>query len=555
MWRLKAVGAEQVVWRARLVLACLFVIALCLHRAPGKVLSSAVPGLLADPGSFLARALHLWDPHVGFGQVQSQAYGYLLPMGPFYWLMDAVSVPGWITQRLWWSLAGCVALLGIWKLAGLLRYGVAWMRFAVAVGYAAIALLLGAYAWPLALAPWVLVPLVTPRARPGWWRVGWSAIAFALVGGAHPIAAGVTLVPPVIWLLTRRLDRTTLKIAAGWVGCVVAVSIWWVVPLLLVNYYEPGLSPELKRPTAVADGRLVPQSRLVEIRGTADDVPTALTAVGGDWVAVTSSDLVNFSGLPLIQTEAAMSGERQPSVVVFRNGQDGSGSLRSIELPQAASYQLHGTAVPQDGAKTAVGCGNGPAVRVDGVPVETQVEATVQELTQRQSVAFSACEPAVALPAGRHTVDALAGGGFVPTVTTLTKAGFGNVSVTPAQDVDVWRPNAAALTVEVPAAAEQSVLTIAQNYTKGWEAYDGTGHKLTPIRIAGWQQGWILPTGPEQVVTARFMPDRLYRAGLLVGLLGLLTVLGLAVLSSNKTLRRARPTARALRRTVRRTGQ
>jgi arabinofuranan 3-O-arabinosyltransferase len=39
----------------------------------------------------------------------------------------------------------------------------------------------------------------------------------------------------------------------------------------------------------------------------------------------------------------------------------------------------------------------------------------------------------------------------------------------------------------------------------------------------------VLPEGTEQVVTARFMPDRLYRAGLLVGLLALLAVVAMAV--------------------------
>jgi arabinofuranan 3-O-arabinosyltransferase len=95
--------------------------------------------------------------------------------------------------------------------------------------------------------------------------------------------------------------------------------------------------------------------------------------------------------------------------------------------------------------------------------------------------------------------------------------------------VEVWRSNPAELTVEVPAADEQSVLTIAQNYNEGWEAYDGSGRKLTPIRVGGWQQGWVLPEGTEQVVTARFMPDRTYRAGLLVGLLALLGVVAMAV--------------------------
>jgi arabinofuranan 3-O-arabinosyltransferase len=181
-------------------------------------------------------------------------------------------------------------------------------------------------------------------------------------------------------------------------------------------------------------------------------------------------------------------------------------------------------------AQTGAYCGYGPGVRLDGVPAETQVKATVRDLLQRRPVTFTTCgkDSTVVLQAGRHNVDVLAGGGFVPVETTWARAGFGNVSKAPVQPVDVWRSNPAVLTVEVPAAEEQSVLTIAQNYNEGWEAYDATGRKLTPIRVGGWQQGWVIPEGTEQVVTARFMPDREYRAGLLVGLLGLLAVIAMA---------------------------
>ena len=166
-------------------------------------------------------------------------------MGPFHWLLDSLSVPDWITQRLWWSVVLCVAFLGVWKLCNALQYGVPWTRFAVALFYALSPRMLGELSitsievWPIAMAPWVLLPLVTPRARSGWWRVGWSAVAFALVGGVNAVATGATLVLPAIWLITRRLDRSTLKVAVGWLGCVVAVSIWWLVPLMLLGRYSP----------------------------------------------------------------------------------------------------------------------------------------------------------------------------------------------------------------------------------------------------------------------------------------------------------------------------
>jgi arabinofuranan 3-O-arabinosyltransferase len=1245
MRRLKAGSSEQVVWRARLVLGCLVLIALCFHQAPGKIVPDTKLDLTAGPGGFLARSLHLWDPRGAFGQLQNQAYGYLLPMGPFHWLLDALSVPDWVTQRLWWSVVSCVAFLGVWKLCNALDYGVPWTRFAAALLYALSPRMLGELSitsievWPMAMAPWVLLPLVTPRARSGWWRVGWSAVAFALVGGVNAVATGATLVLPALWLITRRLDRSTLKVAVGWLGCVVAVSIWWLVPLMLLGRYSPPfldwiedagvttgmasvfesfrgtsqwlnflsgsdgpswpagwlyvtqpmlilttaviallglvglamgslkhrgflqlslvvglllvtlghagaagspLAPQLqdlldgplaalrnthkfelvvrlpltlaaahalsrltvwatarglhrrvvpvlaaclivsvatpavfgqlprregydaipghwreaatwldsqttsgsvlvvpaasfadftwgstkdepfqallKRPMAVRDavplgsagatrwldeverrlgsgvgdqtlrqalaragvryvvvrndlrhdaqvtptlavheslaesgidrvahfgpttgssieqpgvtldGRtrlpypaveiydvgdtspalLVPRSQLLEVRGAAEDVPTVLTALGGDRSAVTTSDAVGkLTGLPLIQTDglqrrevsvgrpaenyspvltasepgrqgrrtlgydvnpaapgttrtwgggvvdvrasssaadanatlrtgpgngpaAAVDGDpstrwisgtfgrssgewleltfasprtvdglkvqfslaapttepvrtlqvetdagsltsvvsgstepqniptppgktlrlrlsvgitdgknpngvsiaevslpgmlavsrllvpsedRQPSALVFRNQQIGrsaclhvgtrplcrqsvardseepTGIQRSVELPQAATYQLLGTALPKDGAalealltvpgaisatassravtapegrpgaavdrdlgtgwvadptdgrpsltlklpaarkvsglqfltdpyltasppaevavrfdggppvtskvdqegyvrfagrtartielnftstrplvdfdsatgyarnapvgvaevrvlgadglrkaldldaRTGAYCGYGPGVRLDGVPADTQVTATVRDLLQRRPVTFTTCgkDSTVTLQAGRHNLDVLAGGGFVPIETTWARAGFGNVSKTPVQSVDVWWSNPAELTVEVPAAEEQSVLTIAQNYNEGWEAYDGSGRKLTSIRVGGWQQGWVLPEGTEQVVTARFMPDRTYRAGLLVGLLALLSVIAMAV--------------------------
>ena len=120
------------------MLGCLALVALCFQQAPGKIVPDSKLELTAAPGRFLSRALHLWDPHTAFGQVQSDAFGYLLPIGPFHWLLDALSVPDWITQRLWWSLVLCVAFLGIWKLCNVLEYGVPWTRFAVALLYALV---------------------------------------------------------------------------------------------------------------------------------------------------------------------------------------------------------------------------------------------------------------------------------------------------------------------------------------------------------------------------------------------------------------------------------
>ncbi|MEU0093392.1 alpha-(1-_3)-arabinofuranosyltransferase [Kribbella sp. NPDC006257] len=1242
-------SAQLVVWRARLVLGCLVLVALCFHQAPGEIVPDTKLDLTANPGGFLARALHLWDPQGAFGQLQNQAYGYLLPMGPFHWLLDAATVPDWVIQRLWWSLVLCVAFLGVWKLSGALDLGAPWARYAAALLYAMSPRILGELAirsievWPIAMAPWVLLPLVTPRARSGWWRVGWSALAFGLVGGVNAVATGATLVLPAIWLVTRRWDRSTLKVTAGWLVCVVAVAFWWLVPLMLLGRYSPpfldwienaavttktasvfesfrgtsqwlnflktgggpswptgwlfvtqpaliittvaiallglvGLAmsslkhrgflqlslvaglllmtmghdssplssqfqalldgplaaarnthkfelvarlpltlaavhamtriatwsrargihrrtvpalvaclalavaspaifaqlptPEgykaipahwrdaatwldkqqtsgsvlvvpaasfadfawgstedepfqalLKRPMVVRDSlplgsagttrwldeverrlgsgvgdgtirqtlaragvryvlvrndlrydaqvnsliavheslaesglgrvadfgppvgstlerpdltldeksrlpypslevydvgdaapaRLVPQSQLVEVRGASEDVPSVLTELGGDREAVTSTDAKALPGkLPLVQTDgmqrrevdvgrpaqnvspvlaandpgrldrrtlgyvidpnapsttrlsaggvvdirasssaadagatlrtgpgngpfAAVDGDpstrwisgrfgqsggewleldfvtprsvenlklqfslaapttdpvrtlqidtdsgtlttvvgatdkpqnvptpsgptqrlritvgvtdgknpngvaisevslpglaprsrlvvpggldRQPDALVLRNQQLGrsgclhaggrplcsagfaqdseepTGLFRSIELPATTAYQFTGTALPRDGAflerllaapgaisatassravtapegrpsaaidrdlgtgwvaavgeldpsltmklpaarklqglqflndaflaaskpaevsvrfddghevklpvsakgyvdfpdknrlvkslkltftakhdvftvdsatgfahalpvgvseirvlgadnfrkgpnlnaKTGSLCGFGPEIEVNGVRHDTRLTATVRDVLQRREVSFTTCRSDLQLPAGRGTLDVLASKDFVPTEVKLTRTGLDNKAVTPTKQVDIWRPNPAELTLEVPSADEPSVLTVAQNYSDGWEAYDSSGHKLAPIRIGGWQQGWLLPSGPEQVVTARFLPDRTYRAGLLVGLLSLLSVAALAIFSRRRS--------------------
>ncbi|WP_432950053.1 alpha-(1-_3)-arabinofuranosyltransferase [Kribbella sp. CA-253562] len=285
--RLRAGSPEQVVWRARLVLGCLLLIALCFHQAPGKIVPDTKLDLTANPGAFLARALHLWDPQGAFGQLQNQAYGYLLPMGPFHWLLDVVSVPGWAIQRLWWSLVLCTAFVGVWKLAGALGYGAPWARFTVALLYALSPRMLGEVAitsievWPLAMAPWVLLPLVTPRARSGWWRVGWSAVAFGLVGGVNAVATGATLVLPALWLLTRRLDRSTLKLTGAWFGCIVAVSFWWLVPLLLLGKYSPPFLDWIENAATTTNTASIFES----FRGTSQWLNFLATSGGPSWPA------------------------------------------------------------------------------------------------------------------------------------------------------------------------------------------------------------------------------------------------------------------------------
>ena len=65
------------------------------------------------------------------------------------------------------------------------------------------------------------------------------------------------------------------------------------------------------------------------------------------------------------------------------------------------------------------------------------------------------------------------------------------------------------------------VVNLGQNHNRGWVARQ-SGKELSPLVLNGWQQGWVVE-GDEPVV-ATYTPDPVYRAGLVVGLVALLTL-------------------------------
>lgn len=236
---------SSLVWRMRLVAGCLLLTALAFRQAGGLVVPDTKLDLTADPGGFLSRALHLWDPQGAMGQLQNQAYGYLFPVGPFHWVLGAVGIPGWIVQRLWWSTILIVAFIGMWRLIRAFGVRDRWSsylpalvfalgpRFMSEVGVTSVEV------WPLAMAPWVLLPLVDPRPMSTLRRNLLSGLAVALVGGVNAVATGATLVLPTVWLLTRTPWRRAPARFLGWLGCVVPSIAWWLVPLIVLGRYSP----------------------------------------------------------------------------------------------------------------------------------------------------------------------------------------------------------------------------------------------------------------------------------------------------------------------------
>ena len=95
-------------------------------------------------------------------------------------------------------------------------------------------------AWPSALAPWVLVPLVVGASRGSPRRAALlSALAVAAVGGVNAAATFAVVPLGVVWLLTREPGPRRRSLMTWWPVFVLVGTAWWLVPLLLLGRYSP----------------------------------------------------------------------------------------------------------------------------------------------------------------------------------------------------------------------------------------------------------------------------------------------------------------------------
>src|ERR1035437_3509061 len=102
---------------------------------PGKIVNDTKLDVAITPLAFLKHTLHMWDSLQNFGQVPNQAYGYLFPMGPFFVIGHAVSLPTWIIQRLWVSALLIAAFWGVARLARSLEIGTPASRILAGLAY------------------------------------------------------------------------------------------------------------------------------------------------------------------------------------------------------------------------------------------------------------------------------------------------------------------------------------------------------------------------------------------------------------------------------------
>ena len=237
--------ADRVRRRMHLIAVSVALIVLSFVQAPGKIAPDTKADLSIDPVGFLLRAWHLWEPLGDSGQLQNQAYGYFLPMGPFYALGHLLGFPAWVVQRAWWALVLLTAFYGMYLLCQ--RFGVgnhstqiiAGLAFALCPRMITEVGPVSIEAWPMALAPWALLPLV--RVTPGGeaTAAARSGAVIALCGGVNAVAVGAVLPLPFWWLVTRHRGRMRRKLVGWWTVAIFMATFWWLGPLLLLGRYSP----------------------------------------------------------------------------------------------------------------------------------------------------------------------------------------------------------------------------------------------------------------------------------------------------------------------------
>jgi arabinofuranan 3-O-arabinosyltransferase len=219
-----------------------------LASQPGLVTDDTKTYLYLDPGRYMRQAVSLWDPNVALGTVTHENIGYLLPMGPFYWVLAELHVPLWIAQRLWLGAllfaagAGMLYLCRTIGLGGPGRY-VATLGFMFTPYVLQYAGRISVILMPWSGLPWMIAFVILALRRGGWKYPALFALVVALVSGINASSVLYVGIGPALWLpySVLILRDTTWRKAWGvaWrTGLLTAlVSLWWAIGLQVEAAY------------------------------------------------------------------------------------------------------------------------------------------------------------------------------------------------------------------------------------------------------------------------------------------------------------------------------
>ncbi len=212
-----------------------------LTNRPGQISADTKAYLYLDPGHLIATAASMWNSDQGFGMVTHQNVGYLFPMGPYFWLAHAASIPAWIAQRFWMGGILFFAGLGALKLARELglRRSAAWCS---AISYMLTPFVVvnisrtSAILMPFAGLGFLILFTIRSARRNDWRSPAAVALVVALVGGVNATSILLVGLGPLIWLLSaviaKDISLTRMWAVVGRVGLLSSiVSLWWLAGL------------------------------------------------------------------------------------------------------------------------------------------------------------------------------------------------------------------------------------------------------------------------------------------------------------------------------------
>ncbi|WP_326808620.1 alpha-(1-_3)-arabinofuranosyltransferase [Streptomyces sp. NBC_01775] len=232
--------------------------------------------------------------------------------------------------------------------------------------------------------------------------------------------------------------------------------------------------------------------------------------------------------------------------------------LNEVYLPALDEYRVP---APDPDQTFELPCGKGPMLAVDGTLHATKAAGKVRDLTGRRPIDVELCageaeDGSIELDAGSHTVETGDTGPLALTDVTLGSGDDGKAAA-PASSGDAEGAAGAASddasddastgassgaprdresvahdwkgdvrTVEV-GDGPASYLQTHENANDGWKA-TLNGKELSPLRLDGWQQGFLVPAGEEGTVKLEYEPSTWYTAGLIAGGAGIAVLLGCA---------------------------
>jgi arabinofuranan 3-O-arabinosyltransferase len=215
---------------------------------PGKVTDDTKTYLYLNPGRYMREAVSLWNPNIALGTVTHENIGYLLPMGPFYWLMAELHVPLWVAQRLWLGgllFAAGAGMLYLCRTIGLTGPGraVATLAFMFTPYVLQYSGRISVILMPWAGLPWMLAFVMLALRRGGWRYPALFALVVAMVSGINASSILYVGIGPVLWLpyavvVLREHSWSELWRVVWRVGLLTTlVSLWWVIGLQVEAAY------------------------------------------------------------------------------------------------------------------------------------------------------------------------------------------------------------------------------------------------------------------------------------------------------------------------------